>query len=77
MVVTSAGDQEYLLERKLDSVLTTLPDMASLEAIGNGRKVDECLKKDDEKIGQSHLCAATTRVLWTVWRGSEGTNFLF
>lgn len=56
--VTSAGDQEYLLERKLDSVLTTLPDMASLEAIGNGRKVDECLKKDDEKIGQSHLCAA-------------------
>lgn len=55
--VSSAGDQEYLLERKIDSGLTTLPDMASLEAVGNSHKVDDCLKKDDEKIGQSHLAA--------------------
>lgn len=55
--ISSAGDQEYLLERKIDSGLTTLPDMASLEAVGNSCKVDDCLKKDDEKVGQSHLAA--------------------
>lgn len=56
--VTSAVDQEYLFERKIGGVLTTLPDMASLEAIGNSHKVDDYLKNDDEKIGQSHLCGA-------------------
>ena len=57
-----AGDQKYVSERKIDTVLTTLPDIASLEAAGNNRKVDDCLKKGDEKNWQSHLAAMNPRI---------------
>eukprot|EP01018_Ginkgo_biloba_P025568 Gb_04906 [translate_table: standard] len=55
---SSDGDQEYSVERKVDTVLTTLPDVAPVEAVATTRKVDEVLKKDEERLGQRNISAA-------------------
>ncbi|KAH9312777.1 hypothetical protein KI387_027812, partial [Taxus chinensis] len=53
--VSSAGDQEYTVERNVDSVISPRPDMTSFETIATNRKVDDSFKKGEEKLVQSQL----------------------
>ena len=58
-----------MLVRKINSVLTTLPDMPDMvpwEATGNNHKLDNYLKKYAKNMGQSHLCAAMDPNITTI-----------